>query len=219
MLDTHALNGSGPGVRSPPAASSAPYTDRISPPSASVGDALRKKRQASPLLAESEYLSLDTPRGESLTEIVQATSRSDVDTARRLFAEYAASLDIDLGFQDFASELEGLPGEYVSPSGALLLAMEGEEAVGCVALRPFEPSFVAEIKRLYVVPAARDRGLGVRLAEAALSAARAAGYALVRLDTLSSMQAAQRLYEGLGFSDIDAYRHNPHEVRYLELTL
>ena len=154
-----------------------------------------------------------------MTEIVQATSRSDVDAARRLFAEYAASLDIDLGFQDFASELEGLPGEYVPPSGAPLLAMDGEEAVGCVALRPFEPSFVAEIKRLYVVPAARDRGLGVRLAEAGLSAARAAGYARVRLDTLSSMQAAQRLYEGLGFSDIDAYRNDPHEARYLELTL
>jgi putative acetyltransferase len=154
-----------------------------------------------------------------LTEIVQANSRSDVDAARRLFTEYAASLDIDLGFQDFASELEGLPGEYVPPSGALLVAMDGERAVGCVALRPLEPPSVAEIKRLYVVPAEHHRGLGVRLAEAALCAARAAGYTRVRLDTLSSMKAAQRLYEGLGFSDIEAYRHNPHEARYLELKL
>ena len=73
------------------------------------------------------------------------------------------------------------------------------------------------------MPCARRRRLlrvhGVGLSEAALSAARAAGYALVRLDTLSSMQAAQRLYEGLSFSDIDTYRHDPHEVRYLELTL
>jgi ribosomal protein S18 acetylase RimI-like enzyme len=154
-----------------------------------------------------------------LSEIISATSRCDVDAARRLFAEYAASLDIDLGFQDFASELAELPGQYVPPSGALLLAMDGEEAVGCVALRPFGAPLVAEIKRLYVIPAARARGLGVRLAEAALDAARTAGYARVRLDTLSSMRAAQRLYEGLGFSDIDAYRHNPHEARYLELTL
>jgi ribosomal protein S18 acetylase RimI-like enzyme len=154
-----------------------------------------------------------------LTEIVRVTSPSEVDAARRLLSEYAASLDIDLGFQDFASELERLPGEYVSPEGALLLAMDGDEAVGCVALRPFEPPSSAEIKRLYVVPAARGRGLGVRLAEAVLAAARAAGYARVRLDTLSSMQAAQRLYEGLGFTDIDAYRHNPHEARYLELKL
>jgi ribosomal protein S18 acetylase RimI-like enzyme len=154
-----------------------------------------------------------------LTEIVRVTSPSEVDAARRLLSEYAASLDIDLGFQDFASELERLPGEYVSPTGALLLAMDGDEAVGCVALRPFLPPFIGEIKRLYVVPAARGGGLGVRLAEAALDAARAAGYARVRLDTLSSMQAAQCLYEGLGFTDIDAYRHNPHEARYLELKL
>jgi len=154
-----------------------------------------------------------------LTEIVQTTSRDDVDAARRLFEEYAASLDIDLGFQDIASELEGLPGEYVSPSGALFLAIDGDEAVGCVALRPFEPPRVAEIKRLYVVPAARHRGLGMRLSEAAVGVARAAGYERVRLDTLSSMQAAQRLYERLGFHDIGAYRHNPHEARCLELEL
>jgi ribosomal protein S18 acetylase RimI-like enzyme len=154
-----------------------------------------------------------------LTEIVQATSRSDVDAARRLFREYAASLDIDLGFQDFASELDGLPGDYIPPSGALLLAMDGEKAVGCVALRPFVAPCIAEMKRLYVVPTARARGLGVRLAQAALGAARAAGYARVRLDTLSSMQAAQHVYEGLGFRDTHVYRHNPHEARYLELVL
>jgi putative acetyltransferase len=154
-----------------------------------------------------------------LTEIVQATSRNDVDAARRLCAEYAASLDIDLGFQDIESELEGFPGEYVPPSGALFLAIDGDDAVGCVALRPFKPPRVAEIKRLYVVPAARDRGLGMRLSEAAVGVARAAGYERVRLDTLSSMQAAQRLYGRLGFYDIAAYRHNPHEARYLELEL
>ena len=79
---------------------------------------------------------------------------------------------------------------------------------------------IAELKRLYVVPAARNGGLGVRLTEAALDAARTAGYARVRLDTLSSMQAALRLYERLGFRDIDAYRYNPIEAaRYLDLKL
>ncbi len=154
-----------------------------------------------------------------MTEIVQATSRADVDAARRLFVEYAASLDVDLGFQDIASELRGLPGEYVPPLGALFLALDGDAAVGCVALRPFEAPRVAEIKRLYVVPAARDRGLGERLSEAAVGVARVAGYERVRLDTLSTMRAAQRLYTRLGFRDIDAYRYNPHEARYLELEL
>jgi putative acetyltransferase len=91
--------------------------------------------------------------------------------------------------------------------------------VGCAALRPFEPPRVAELKRLYVVPAARAQSLGLRLSEAALGVARTAGYERVRLDTLSSMLAAQRLYERLGFHDIAAYRHNPHEARYLELEL
>ena len=154
-----------------------------------------------------------------MTEIVQATSRVDVDAARRLFEEYAASLDIDLGLQDIASELEGLPGEYVPPAGALLLAIDFDEAVGCVALRPFEALRVAEIKRLYGVPAARDRGLGIGLPEAAVGVAGAVGYERVRLDTLSSMQAALRLYERLGCHDIAAHRHNPHEARFLELEL
>ena len=152
-------------------------------------------------------------------EIVRATSRSHLDAARLLFEEYAASLGIDLEFQGFAAELAGLPGEYAPPSGALFLATDGDDAVGCVALRPLAHPVVAEVKRLYVVPAARNKGLGVRLAETAIGAARAAGYARVRLDTLSSMKAAQRLYEGLGFHDIGAYRHNPHEARYLELDL
>ena len=155
-----------------------------------------------------------------MTEILQTTLGAHVDAARRLFKDYAASLEIDLGFQSFSSELEGLPGEYAPPSGALLLAMDGDDALGCVALRPLEPPLIAELKRLYVVPGARDGGLGVRLTEAALDAARAAGYARVRLDTLSSMQAALRLYGRLGFRDIDAYRYNPFEAaRYLELEL
>jgi len=155
-----------------------------------------------------------------LTEILQTTSSAHVDAARRLFEDYAASLEIDLGFQSFSSELEGLPGEYAPPSGVLLLAMDGDDALGCVALRPLEPPVIAELKRLYVVPTARNGGLGVRLTEAALDAARAAGFARVRLDTLSSMQAALRLYARLGFRDIDAYRHNPFDAaRYLELEL
>jgi N-acetylglutamate synthase-like GNAT family acetyltransferase len=102
-----------------------------------------------------------------VTEIVRAASCSEVNAARRLFAEYAASLDVDLGFQGFSAELEELPGDYAPPSGALLLAMDDEEAVGCVARRPFDPPCIAEMKRLYVVPSARDRGIGARLAAAA----------------------------------------------------
>jgi len=140
--------------------------------------------------------------------------------ARSLFAEYASSLDIDLGFQGFDDELTALPGQYVPPSGALLLALEGGDAVGCVALRPIEPPRVGELKRLYVAPAGRGRGVGLALTQAAIDAARAAGYESIRLDTLSTMDAAQRMYERLGFRDIEAYRFNPVEsARFLELEL
>lgn len=163
---------------------------------------------------------LGTPGRRALTVILQATLPAQVATAGRMFSDYAASLEIDLGFQDFAAELAELPGEYTPPFGALLLAMDGGDALGCVALRPLEPPLIAELKRLYVAPTARGGRLGVRLTEAALATARSAGYARVRLDTLPSMQAALHLYERLGFRDIVAYRHNPiHGARYLELGL
>ena len=155
-----------------------------------------------------------------MTCIVQAVTGTHIEAARRLFLAYAASLGIDLGFQDFQGELATLPGDYVPPRGALLLAFDGEDALGCVAVRPLEAPRLAELKRLYVSPARRGRGIGLELTQAALNSARGAQYERVLLDTLPSMDAAQRMYERLGFRDIDAYRHNPIEsTRYLELKL
>ncbi len=134
---------------------------------------------------------------------------ADVAVAKALFTEYAASLGIDLGFQDFDAELASLPGVYVPPAGALLLAEQASEVVGCVALRPLEPPLVAELKRLYVRPAARGQGAGATLSRAILACARTAGYERVRLDTLPNMGQAQALYLQLGFQEIAAYRHNP----------
>lgn len=156
-----------------------------------------------------------------MTRIAEARSESDVDLVRKLFQEYAATLPLDLSYQGFASELDGLPGEYAPPRGALLLALdEHGRPIGCVALRPLEWPLVAELKRLYVAPAGRGTGLGLALTRAALDAARHAGYECVRLDTLPSMVAAQRLYRSLGFRDIGSYRFSPVEgTRYMELDL
>ena len=136
-------------------------------------------------------------------------SPADLAIARTLFEEYGASLGVDLAFQDFDTELATLPGAYVPPAGALLLAEVNDEVVGCVALRPLEPPLVAELKRLYVRQAGRGLGLGSALTTAALEHARVAGYRWVRLDTLPSMSRAQALYRDLGFYKIPAYRHNP----------
>lgn len=145
---------------------------------------------------------------------------ADGARVRALFEEYAAALAIDLSFQHFGEELAGLPGDYAPPAGMVLLADSDGVPLGCVALRPFAPPAVAELKRLYVRPAGRGHGLGRRLAAVALDQAAALGYARVRLDTLADMAAAQRLYESLGFRDIAAYRYNPQPgVRYMECAL
>jgi len=151
--------------------------------------------------------------------IVEAEGAEALAIVRRLFQEYAASLEIDLGFQGFDEELEGLPGAYARPAGGLMLGFDDDVPAGCVAFRPLEPA-VSELKRLYVRPAARGKGWGRRLAERVVSEARASGYERMRLDTLPSMHAAHRLYLEMGFREIPAYRHNPVAgTRYLEIDL
>jgi ribosomal protein S18 acetylase RimI-like enzyme len=151
--------------------------------------------------------------------IVEAESPEALALIRRLFLEYSSSLEVDLGFQGFAEDLAGLPGEYARPAGGLLLGFEGKEPAGCVAFRPLEPG-VSEMKRLYVRPSVRGSGWGRRLVGRAVSEARAAGYRHMRLDTLPSMGAALRLYLAMGFREIPAYRPNPVAgARFLELDL
>jgi putative acetyltransferase len=151
--------------------------------------------------------------------IVEADTPERLAAAKVLFQEYASALGIDLGFQNFAQELAGLPGDYRRPAGGLMLGLEADVVVGCVAFRRLEPG-IAEMKRLYVRPAARGGGWGRRLAERVMGEARAAGYDRMRLDTLPGMGAAQGLYLGLGFREIAPYRHNPVPgARFLELDL
>ncbi|HEX4304359.1 MAG TPA: GNAT family N-acetyltransferase [Rhizomicrobium sp.] len=133
----------------------------------------------------------------------------DLDTVVALFREYAASLDIDLCFQNFEDELESLPGAYAPPKGSLLLAEIDGKAVGCVAVRALHATNFCEMKRLYVQDSARGTGAGRALAEGAVAEARRLNYDAMRLDTLSTMQAALTLYRSLGFKEIAAYYETP----------
>lgn len=140
--------------------------------------------------------------------IRDAVSAADIAAVRELFAEYAQGLQVDLCFQGFAEELATLPGKYVRPRGRLFLAGEPRFA-GCIALRPLDEEGVAEVKRLYVRPAARGSGLGLALVQAVIRDARAIGYRELRLDTLPNMGDALRLYERMGFVGRSPYYHNP----------
>ena len=142
--------------------------------------------------------------------IAPARFPADGAVVRELFAEYADSLGIDLSFQGFAAELAQLPGKYAPPLGDILIARDAAGMVlGCVALRPTALPGTAEMKRLYLRPAARGQALGRRLAEAILARAREAGHARVVLDTLATMHAARRLYVELGFQPVPPYYDNP----------
>lgn len=152
------------------------------------------------------------PLSSAVLRFSAPSSAAHYDALRDIFREYAAALQVDLCFQDFENELSGLPGEYAPPRGALLMAWEDENLIGCCALRPLDnvdyPN-ACEMKRLYVRPAFRSTGVGRQLAEAILDIARVAAYDCVLLDTLDDMESARALYQDLGFEEIPPYYHNP----------
>ena len=151
-------------------------------------------------------------------QIIDVTdSSSRMDAVRVLFIAYARDIGIDLGFQGFENELAELPGCYALPFGRIVLAEVDREVAGCVALRPIDEK-TGEVKRLFVRPEFRGRGLAKRLANEVVNAGLECGYSRLLLDTLGSMTAARKLYESLGFKQTEPYYDNPlPDVVYYEL--
>lgn len=146
-------------------------------------------------------------------------SAEDLEHIRTLFREYADSLGFDLDFQDFVRELDELPGDYAPPDGCLLLAKEGSQLIGCVALRKIDNE-TCEMKRLYVRPDFRGKGIGRALSQKIIDEAHAIGYRRMRLDTIPTMKQANALYYSFGFKKIKPYRYNPIEgALFMELQL
>jgi len=152
--------------------------------------------------------------------MAQAQSPAQIAQARELFLEYADSLGFSLCFQSFDQELAGLPGDYAPPDGRLLIAVYRGQPAGCVALHKLEPE-ICEMKRLYLRPLLRGRGVGRAIAEAVIAEARAIGYRRMRLDTVEPvMPNAVAMYRRLGFVEIEPYRANPIAgALYMELRL
>ncbi|MGA8442069.1 MAG: GNAT family N-acetyltransferase [Candidatus Sulfotelmatobacter sp.] len=150
----------------------------------------------------------------------QAVSPTQILQARESFLEYAHSLGFSLCFQNFDTELAGLPGKYAPPEGRLLLVDYQGQLAGCVAMRKLE-SGICEMKRLYLRPQFRGKGLGRALAERIISEARQIGYGRMRLDTVEpAMKDAVATYHKLGFTEIPPYCQNPIAgATYMELNL
>jgi GNAT superfamily N-acetyltransferase len=134
-----------------------------------------------------------------------------MEGVRSLFRDYWAELGVSPCFQNFDSELATLPGAY-DP----ILLIPG---VACAALRPLAPN-IGEMKRLYVRPAHRGKGLGRLLTEAITREARARNYQLLRLDTLPQLQTAITMYRAMGFRETAPYYENPDAgILFMELDL
>ena len=124
-----------------------------------------------------------------------------------------------LELQDYGEELRHPEGKYGPPRSRLILAREDGKAVGCIALREMDAER-CELKRLYVRPAYRGRGLGRALTERIVAAARELGYREMLLDTLPFLRDAQRLYRSVGFREIEKYNDSPmDEATYMKLEL
>ena len=155
-----------------------------------------------------------------LLTFAQAESPTQIAQARELFLEYAQSLGFDLCFQNFEKELAGLPGDYAPPEGRLLLVEYEGQLAACVALHKLDAG-ICEMKRLYLRPQFRGKGLGRALAERIIAEARQVGYQRMRLDTVEPvMKDAVEMYRKLGFKEIAPYRPNPIAgTMYMELEL
>ena len=139
-----------------------------------------------------------------------ADDTTELEHVRGFFRQYAAWLGVDLSFQGFADEIANLPGAYGAADGRLFYAEVDGQPAGCVGIRRFSEG-VCEMKRLYVDPVFRGRGVGRKLALAAIKAAHLFGYRRILLDTVPSMRIAVKLYRELGFKEVPAYYPSPIE--------
>ena len=151
--------------------------------------------------------------------MIRMARTEEMDEVRNLFREYQDFLDFDLCFQSFERELADLPGDYALPMGCLYLALQEQNIVGSIAIRPLKNE-VCEMKRLYLRPPARSRGLGRALCTTVIDWAQKVGYKKMKLDTVSKLQSAIQLYRNLGFLPCEQYCENPQpDVEFFELSL
>ncbi|MFT4733947.1 MAG: putative acetyltransferase [Algoriphagus sp.] len=151
---------------------------------------------------------------------IRKAKSSEIEKVRALFEAYVKELDVDLCFQNFAGEMENLPGVYAEPHGSIfVLDNEKSLLVGAVAVKKLEDG-ICEMKRLYIEPNARKSGFGKKMALAIMKDAKNKGYKTMKLDTLERLKPAIEIYESLGFVSTKPYNFNPENtVLYFEKAL
>ena len=137
-----------------------------------------------------------------------ANTNKEFNDGKNLFQQYANSLNLDLDFQGFSTELETIGKQYYKPKGALILAYKNNIAIGCAGIRELDKN-TAELKRMFVQTDYRKYKIGRKLLELAIDIAKELNYKTIRLDTLPTMIQAQNLYRSFGFYEIPSYRFNP----------
>jgi GNAT superfamily N-acetyltransferase len=130
---------------------------------------------------------------------------------RRLNQEYGIDFDIQSMVERDMAELE----IFFPPDGRLLLAVEEGQAAGIACMRKIRED-MGEIKRMYVRPQFRGKGIGRTLLDALLVEAQEIGYPAIRLDSTRFMEAAHALYRSAGFHEIEPYGESeiPPEFRH-----
>lgn len=135
-------------------------------------------------------------------------SEEQIEAVRQLLWTYGNSRNFDSALGDYDTELAELPGKYNPPEGLLLLASVEGKPAGCIAYRKIGTD-ICEMKRMYVSPEHRGKGIGKKLAETLIDRAKVAGYTKMNLDTHPTMHTALSLYQALGFKEIERYNDNP----------
>ena len=141
-----------------------------------------------------------------------------------------AGLLLDRYYDELAARFPGGPGvfdlariaarteDFSPPHGVFLVARRDGQPVGCGAVRTLDAEH-AEIKRMWVDPAARGMGIGRGLLGALESSARELGTHTVRLDTADYLTEALPLYRSAGYQEIPAYNDNPYAAHWFEKRL
>ncbi len=153
-----------------------------------------------------------------MADVVVRPEPPDREPAASLLAEYYAEVARLYPGWSPATGSTASVAEMSPPTGCFLVAYVDGVAAGCGTVRRMDDA-TAEIKRMYVRPEVRGRGVARRILAGLESAALELGYRRIVLDTGDRMPEAQALYRSSGYDDIPDYNANPWAAAWFEKRL